>query len=158
MRRFPLRPRSLLILVLGVGGVQASPWPEPAAPDATGAGAIGGGAFHTCARVLDGSARCWGRNAEGQLGDGSGLQQPTAVAVSGLNTVEEVAIGLYHSCARLVDGSAACWGANSAGQLGDASWAMRPTPVAVSALGTIVELAAGHYHSCARLNDGTVRC
>ena len=138
MKRVLPYPRLLLAFALGAAGVQASTWPEPAAPQATGAGTVGGGAFHTCARVLDGSARCWGRNAEGQLGDGSGLQQPTAVVVSGLGTVEEVAIGLYHSCARLVDGSAACWGANSAGQLGDASWVMRPTPVAVSGLASIV--------------------
>ena len=38
---------------------------------------------HTCALKTDGSAACWGRNANFQLGDGNGLDSNTAVQVSG---------------------------------------------------------------------------
>src|SRR5207249_1936550 len=32
---------------------------------------IDAGIFHTCAVLLDGTARCWGRNGDGRLGNGS---------------------------------------------------------------------------------------
>jgi alpha-tubulin suppressor-like RCC1 family protein len=36
---------------------------------------------HSCALLEDGSARCWGSNASGRLGDGSGVDSKTPVAV-----------------------------------------------------------------------------
>jgi len=35
------------------------------------AGCIAAGNFHTCAVLGDGTARCWGSNGNGRLGDGS---------------------------------------------------------------------------------------
>ena len=39
---------------------------------------------HTCARLLDGTARCWGRNGVGQVGDGTRVDRLAPVMVSGL--------------------------------------------------------------------------
>lgn len=38
--------------------------------------AVGGGGMHACALLVDGSARCWGFNSSGQLGNGSASPTP----------------------------------------------------------------------------------
>jgi len=44
---------------------------------------ITGGFYHTCALLKDGTAKCWGRNDYGQLGDGSTGYSTTPVSVVG---------------------------------------------------------------------------
>src|SRR5262249_20259299 len=94
-----------------------------------------GGAYsfvvgHSCARKVDGTLWCWGRNDIGQLGDGTTANQTTPVqagaATLGSN-VAEVALGGNHSCARKTDGTLWCWGDNGTGQLGDGTTANTTT-------------------------------
>lgn len=96
--------------------------------------AITGGTTHSCVIKSDGTAVCWGRNNEGETGDGTNaFMRTTPVAVSGLTDVVAIAAGLFQSCALKADGSAACWGANSTGMLGDGTKGTdRLTPVDVS--------------------------
>lgn len=44
---------------------------------------ISAGSFVSCGVTSEGSAYCWGRNEEGQLGDGTTLDRPTPVRVRG---------------------------------------------------------------------------
>jgi alpha-tubulin suppressor-like RCC1 family protein len=44
---------------------------------------VSAGANHTCARLQDGTVRCWGDNSYGQLGDGTETNAFTPVTVSG---------------------------------------------------------------------------
>lgn len=124
--------------------------------------AFGTGDRHSCARISDGSWRCWGSNAEGQLGIGGVLQRPLPVRVSGLAglPVTALAAGAWHSCALISGGTVRCWGRNQYGQLGDGSNSPRPTPTLVSALGglTVTAISAGESHACARIVDGSLRC
>jgi alpha-tubulin suppressor-like RCC1 family protein len=120
--------------------------------------AITAGTAHTCALLSDGTARCWGRNGVGQLGDGTTTDRLTPVTVSGLTDAVAIAAGGYHTCAVLSDGTAQCWGMNDFGQLGDGTTTWHYTPVAVSGLSNAVAIAAGSSHTCALLGDGTARC
>ena len=90
--------------------------------------ALATGYDHTCAILNDGSTKCWGRNAYGQLGlgdtahrgDASGEMGDTLPTVSLGNDKTAVALRAdgHHTCARFNDGSVKCWGANHYGQLG----------------------------------------
>jgi alpha-tubulin suppressor-like RCC1 family protein len=79
------------------------------------------GTLHTCALLTDGSVKCWGYNALGQLGIGSTAQQNApgaAVNLGGEAKATELAGGELHTCALLTGGSVKCWGYNADGQLG----------------------------------------
>lgn len=127
---------------------------------AEGVTAIVTGGNHSCALRTDGALRCWGRNSNGQLGDGTTDEQLIPVTVTGLSaTPTALAAGDGHTCALLQDGSVTCWGRNDHGQIGDGTTTERLLPTPVTALGgSAVEITAGYAHTCARLSDGSVRC
>ena len=64
---------------------------------------VAAGYFHSLALLTDGSARAWGINSNGQLGDGTTSQRTTPVQVSVLAGVKQISAGYYHSLALLTD-------------------------------------------------------
>ena len=113
---------------------------------------------HTCAVLADETVRCWGRNDNGQLGDGTFVGKNTPVAVMGISTATQVSAGLIHTCAVLVDKTVQCWGNNFASQLGDGEPFLQNTPVAVQAIDTATQVSAGNDYTCSLLEDMTIRC
>ncbi len=132
--------------------------------------AIDMGFSHGCALTQNGSAYCWGSNAQGELGIGTmtgpeecpaALQPggpcstvPVAVA-SGL-TFTALTVGAGHTCALAAAGAAYCWGA--AGALGDSTTLAHPSPVRVAGGLAFVALSAGGDHTCGLTSDGTAYC
>ncbi len=123
---------------------------------------------HACAVVADTTARCWGNNGAGRLGDGTTTNRSVPVTVTtgagtALSGITQISLDFQHSCAMLVDTTARCWGNNAAGQLGDGTTTNRSVPVAVTtsagtALSGITQISAANFHTCAVLVDTTARC
>jgi len=113
---------------------------------------------YSCAVLGGGTIQCWGRNEDGQLGDGSATDRSVPVTVSGITNAIDVAAGHEHTCAILSDGTVQCWGSNGNGQLGDGTTTNRSVPVTVPNITDAIVVAAGGQHTCAVLKGGAVQC
>jgi alpha-tubulin suppressor-like RCC1 family protein len=126
--------------------------------------AVVAGWAHTCAigNFVDedpGDVNCWGYNKNGELGDGTNLNQNFPSYSLGLSGVVSLAAGDDHTCALLDNGSVKCWGDNEFGQLGDGTTNNSNTPVDVKYLvAGVIAITAGWGHTCALIQDGGVRC
>jgi alpha-tubulin suppressor-like RCC1 family protein len=97
---------------------------------------ISAGWEHTCAVTTSGAAKCWGRNSEGSLGDGTFTHRYAPVDVVGLDS-GVLAINADKSlttCATVSGNNVKCWGYNAWGNVGDASTDSRSSPVNVVGL------------------------
>jgi alpha-tubulin suppressor-like RCC1 family protein len=125
------------------------------------------GSRHTCALDAAGYVWCWGRNVEGQLGDGTTTTRnyATRVCATGsgqdctngtlLSSVTAIAAGHDFTCALTSSGGVKCWGRNVAGQLGDGTTTNRSLPVNVSGLTSgVASLTAGGEFACAVVSGG----
>src|SRR5262249_7902977 len=135
---------------------------------------LAAGNDHVCALLDNGSVRCWGRNDEGQLGDGSyAPKHYTAVPGAGLSTdrqpprrlrgIERVVAVRAHgvrTCAVLETGAVRCWGGTEAPSARDAALNQvgKNRPVGVSGIANAKAIALGNAHGCALLADRTVTC
>jgi alpha-tubulin suppressor-like RCC1 family protein len=127
--------------------------------------AVDAGSDHNLALCSDGSVIAWGRNAQGQLGNGNTEDShvPVAVLKSGVisgKTVVAVSAGGSHSLALCSDGKVAAWGGNASGCLGNGTAISSSQPVWVNTAGIlkgrkVVSLSAGGTHSLAACSDGT---
>jgi alpha-tubulin suppressor-like RCC1 family protein len=140
--------------------------------------AVATGGAVSCALLDDGSAKCWGGNASGQLGLGHtelvgygpgemGDALPPIDLGTGRSAIA-ISLGGFHSCALLDDATVKCWGSNGVHQLGlgdtldrgDDPGEMGDALPAVD-LGTgrtALAVAAGLMQTCALLDDGSVKC
>ena len=118
------------------------------------------GGWFTCAILSDHTAQCWGRNQDGQVGNGDATTDVALpVPVQGLGPIADLAAGGYHTCALMNDSTVRCWGRNVRGQVGDGTTntpILQPT--AVTGLSNVAALSLGGYHSCALMKDATVQC
>ena len=126
--------------------------------------ALDAGVLHTCV-VADGQAFCWGRNADGALGDGTNTNRtiPVPVNTSGAlaaRTVTAISASA-HTCV-VADAKPFCWGLNTFGQLGDGTQTQRTLPTLVNISGvfagrSLQAITTGKLHTCA-VADQKVSC
>lgn len=117
---------------------------------------IAAGGFHSCALKTDGTVWCWGRNDEGQLGDGTVESRAAPEQVVGLPPAVNLSAGYFHTCAVSIGKRVWCWGANVSGQLGDGTTENRSAPVEVP-LDFVTDVSAGLMHTCAVLRGPETR-
>ena len=162
----------------------ASDEPVTCATDAACAVELVAGDDHFCARMSDGTARCWGDNARGSLGTAdAGTAPPDAglgeagvdggpvvgtgyvvSQVEGLEDATQLSAGGTTTCAVVADGGVYCWGGNDKGQLGlqvepaltDAT--AHPTPSVAALPGPAKRIDVGIRSACAVLTSGEVWC
>ncbi len=114
---------------------------------------------HRCALLDDGTARCWGANDTGQLGNGESgqgkdqLAPPSAPLDFGLGrTAKALSVGMTHTCAALDNQRTVCWGDGGGGKLGygDTNSRIKPSdPIALGQAicnGACVDTSASSDH------------
>ncbi len=157
---------------IGESGKDSAFFPTVDRPDAsqavtdirlTGEG-VALGANHSC--VIDGAerVRCWGTNADNQLGRGAipGVPfNPTIVAGTNLQIAALPIAGSNFSCALDVSNgqSAFCWGSNFDGQLttlGAGFETHQTEPVLAGSFSTVNSWGAGSKHGCAASTSNIV--
>jgi alpha-tubulin suppressor-like RCC1 family protein len=121
-------------------------------------GKISSGYEHTCGVRLDGVAYCWGRNQDGQLGDGTTTSRNAPVKVSGGHKFLSISASFNHTCGLRTDGAAYCWGNNGASRLGDGTSTQRLEPHPVSGGHKFVKLSVSPQSGCGIRTDGKILC
>ena len=123
------------------------------------------GAAHTCGILDNGSAMCWGRDSNGQLGDGgesaTNIRPSTYIDMPNDVTISQIFAGPFRTCAIFSNDATKCWGFNEDGQSGDESTNTykSPTNAVMFPEGRVAEsIGMGNKHTCAILDNGQLTC
>jgi alpha-tubulin suppressor-like RCC1 family protein len=120
---------------------------------------LSGGSYNACALLSDQTARCWGRNRHGEVGDGTLTTRLTPAEVFGLDTIVQIDTGDRFTCALLANSEVRCWGWNYHQSLGyqtDDSVVL--TTDRGPALRGFREITMGTSHVCGLNNNGGTYC
>lgn len=131
------------------------------------------GVSHACALSDNGTVKCWGANALGQLGNGGTSESATPTPIAGvvaaknngapavptLGRIETLAASSDTTCA-ISSGSIWCWGSNANGELGagTADADPHPTPLLIAGTKDFYAITAGANHFCAVNWEGLMSC
>lgn len=116
--------------------------------------------YHSCFITDQRTAKCWGENSSGQLGNGDTTRATVPVTVSNLTNVIQISAASSFSCAVLVNGELKCWGYGSYGQLGDGNGSGMATTPVTALLSNVRQVSTGRnsFVTCAVLQNGEAHC
>ena len=157
----------LMVSLAVLASITLVPQDAQASPSGTDWVSVAAGYQHSCGIDTVKRISCWGRNDDGQLGNGSTTttEFPTLISsagdLAGLQFTQ-VSASYTHTCALTVDGVAYCWGKNDQGQLGVTGITESKIPIPVDATGylaglVITQIDTGFNHTCV-LADGQMYC
>ena len=139
---------------------------------------VASGFDHTCVLLDNDTVKCFGKNTNGQLGQGHtrnlgddegemGNNLP-AINLGTGRIGTSISVGVSHTCALLDNDSVKCWGSGAYGMLGqghtndigdDADEMGNNLPTVDLGKGrTATVIAPGEWHTCALLDKGSVKC
>ena len=96
-----------------------------------------------CALISFGDVKYWGKNSEGQLGEGTAVNRSLPVAIAPGFTYAQITTG-DHTCGITDNGALKCWGRSDSSQLGQGQ--------------NYTKASAGRAHICAITNSGALYC
>ena len=119
--------------------------------------AVAAGESHVLGLLSSGTVVAWGKNQNGQLGDGTTTDRLVPVKVDLSGGAVAIAAGEASSMALRSDGSVATWGRGTHGELGNGLGTDSVVPTQPYELGgSVVGVAMGGQHALAVKADGTV--
>jgi alpha-tubulin suppressor-like RCC1 family protein len=156
------------LILMSLGGCRedalapTAPEVEPALAVTTAALAFTGISAaneQSCGVTSDSRGYCWGRNGQGELGDGTTTNRSKPVAIAGGLSFRQIVAGYDATCGVTTDNRAYCWGLNERGELGDGTTTQRLTPRAVIGGHKFSQITFGLEHACAlSYPDGKAWC
>jgi alpha-tubulin suppressor-like RCC1 family protein len=140
---------------IGDGTAVARPTAVDVPGLSSGVASIATGGNHSCAVMVAGGIKCWGRNDTGQLGDGTLVLKRIPTDVLNISSgVNMISAGYSFTCA-IISGGVNCWGNNYMGQLGNGTLTQSSVPVATSGLASgVTEITTSDQNSCAVIGSG----
>lgn len=119
---------------------------------------ISAGYEHAAAVKVSGTLWAWGRNQNGQLGQGAtGTYNTSPIQVGSAGTWVAVSCGRGHTLGLQANGTVYSWGDNTAGQLGTGNLTAQLSPLAVRTLSNNwIQISTGNNHTLALKSDGTI--
>lgn len=111
-----------------------------------------------CGVTTAGVGYCWGRNDNGELGDGTKTDRGVPTRVVGTHRWRRIYPSGRFSCGMTTHGAVYCWGENEFGQFGWGAPSESLRPYRVAPAGRYTELALGGRHMCGIRRDGVAEC
>lgn len=109
---------------------------------------------HCLAIKNDGTLWAWGRNDNGQLGDGTNVNTSNPIQIGNNTNWLTVSAGGIHSLAIKNDGTLWAWGKNDNGQLGDGTTVSKSVPTQIGSATNWNYIYAGPYQSFGITTEG----
>jgi len=123
---------------------------------ATNWASVSAGSGYTVAIKTNGTLWVWGRNLEGQLGDGTNVNRWSPKQIGVATNWASISAANFHTLAIKTDGSLWAWGGNNSGQLGDGTTVDKNTPSKIGSTTDWAKVITGYQHTMAIKTDGSL--